>query len=86
MDGDRPKQIVFDSSEIAESTTGDPRSEAAEAGFHGNRGVPLNLDWVDEVRENRSAIERRAQTLVLRRTVKKEWQAAWLLRAIPALT
>lgn len=85
MDGDRPKQIVFDSSEIAESTTGDPRSEAAEAGFHGNRGVSLNLDWVDEVRANRSAIERRAQTLVLRRTVKKEWQAAWLLRAIACI-
>jgi len=47
-----------------------------------NRGTPLNLDWVDEVRANTSAIERRAQTLVARRTVKKEWQAAWLLRAI----
>ena len=45
----------------------------------------MNLDWVDQVRENRSAIERRAQTLVLRRTVKKEWQAAWLLRAISCL-
>ena len=47
-----------------------------------NRGTVLNLDWIDEVRANTSAIERRAQTLVTRRTVKKEWQAAWLLRAI----
>lgn len=47
-----------------------------------NRGTPLHVDWVDEVRANTSAIERRAQTLVTRRTVKKEWQAAWLLRAI----
>ncbi|HET9088359.1 MAG TPA: deoxyribose-phosphate aldolase [Acidobacteriaceae bacterium] len=47
-----------------------------------NKGTPLNLDWVDDVRVNTSAIERRAQTLVTRRTVKKEWQAAWLLRAI----
>ena len=31
---------------------------------------------------NRSAVERRAATLGPRRSVKKEWQAAWLLRAI----
>src|SRR6202041_2566872 len=50
-----------------------------------NRGVPLNLDWVEEVRVNTSAAERRAQTLVTRRTVKKEWQIAWLLRAISCM-
>src|SRR5271168_3809601 len=50
-----------------------------------NHGVPLNLDWVDEVRVNTSAVERRAQTLVTRRTVKKEWQLAWLLRAISCM-
>jgi deoxyribose-phosphate aldolase len=50
-----------------------------------NRGVPLNLDWVKQVRVNTSAVERRAQTLVARRTVKKEWQAAWLLRAITCM-
>src|SRR5690348_18241785 len=50
-----------------------------------NRGVPLNLDWVEDVRVNTSAVERRAQTLVTRRTVKKEWQAAWLLRAISCM-
>lgn len=50
-----------------------------------NRGVPLNLDWVEDVRVNTSAVERRAQTLVTRRTVKKEWQAAWLLRAITCM-
>jgi len=44
--------------------------------------VPLNLDWVKEVRVNTSAVERRAQTHVARRTVKKDWQAAWLVRAI----
>ena len=47
-----------------------------------NRGVPLNLDWMRDVRVNTSAVERRAQTHVARRTVKKDWQAAWLLRAI----
>ena len=50
-----------------------------------NRGIGLNLDWVEEVRVNTSAVERRAQTLVTRRTVKKEWQAAWLLRAITCM-
>lgn len=55
------------------------------AALQGNRGVPLNLDWVEDVRVNTSAVERRAQTLVTRRTVKKEWQAAWLLRAISCM-
>lgn len=50
-----------------------------------NTGMALDLDWVDEVRANRSAIERRAATLVTRRTVKKQWQAAWLLRAIACM-
>ena len=50
-----------------------------------NTGIPLNLDWVREVRVNTSAVERRAQSHVARRTVKKEWQAAWLLRAITCI-
>ncbi|HEY4199268.1 MAG TPA: deoxyribose-phosphate aldolase [Devosiaceae bacterium] len=47
-----------------------------------NPGFPLDLDWVGRIRMNRSALERRAQTIGARRTVKKDWQAAWLLRAI----
>src|SRR5437016_7598920 len=50
-----------------------------------NPGVPLDLDWVAEVRVNRSAVERRAATIPTRRMVKKEWQAAWLLRAITCM-
>jgi deoxyribose-phosphate aldolase len=50
-----------------------------------NTGIPLNLDWVRDVRVNTSAVERRAQSMVARRTVKKEWQAAWLLRAITCM-
>ena len=57
------------------------RGRALEA----NRGVPLNLDWVENVRVNTSAVERRAQSLVTRRTVKKDYQAAWLLRAIACM-
>src|SRR2546427_11733059 len=50
-----------------------------------NPGVPLDLDWVRAVRVNRSAVERRAATIPTRRTVKKEWQAAWLLRALTCI-
>jgi deoxyribose-phosphate aldolase len=50
--------------------------------FPRNPGTPLELDWIEELRVNRSAVERRAATLRGRRTVKKEWQAAWLLRAV----
>lgn len=50
-----------------------------------NRQIPLNLDWVEEIQVNTSAVERRAATLGERRTVKKEWQAAWLLRAITCM-
>src|SRR5437868_13958261 len=50
-----------------------------------NTGIPLDLNWLQEVRVNTSAVERRAQTQVARRTVKKEWQAAWLLRAITCM-
>src|ERR1700756_2057114 len=50
-----------------------------------NRGIPLNLDWIENIRVNTSAVERRAQTLVTRRTVNKDWQVAWLLRAITCM-
>jgi len=50
-----------------------------------NRGTSLNLDWIESVRVNTSAVERRASTLVTRRTVKKDWQIAWLLRAITCM-
>jgi deoxyribose-phosphate aldolase len=80
-------------SAIAGDVTGEvaPRdSRAPLASLNGqpllsNRGIPLNLDWVKQVRVNTSAVERRAQTHVTRRTVKKNWQAAWLLRAITCM-
>jgi deoxyribose-phosphate aldolase len=50
-----------------------------------NLGIPLDLHWVRDVRVNTSAVERRAQSQVARRTVKKQWQAAWLLRAISCM-
>ncbi len=50
-----------------------------------NPGTALDLDVVAATHVNRSAVERRAATLPARRTVKKEWQAAWLLRAITCM-
>ena len=47
-----------------------------------NPGIPLDFDWVDAVQVNRSAVERRCSSLTKRRSIKKEWQAAWLLKAI----
>jgi len=50
-----------------------------------NPGIRLDLDVIRALRVNRSAVERRAATIPTRRTVKKEWQAAWLLRAITCI-
>ena len=47
-----------------------------------NDGIPLDLSWVKAVQANTSAIERRAATLPGRRSVKKDFQAAWLCKAI----
>ncbi|NPD20631.1 deoxyribose-phosphate aldolase [Rhodophyticola sp. DY48A3-103] len=50
-----------------------------------NPGTALDLDWVASVQANTSAIERRAATLPGRRSVKKDYQAAWLARAISCI-
>lgn len=47
--------------------------------------LPLDLDVIKGIRINRSAVERRADAMGKRRMVKKEWQAAWLLRAISCI-
>ncbi|HEX2207493.1 MAG TPA: deoxyribose-phosphate aldolase [Longimicrobium sp.] len=67
---------------IAVPAGGPPQVHEPEHDEHRNPGTELDLDWVEAVRVNRSAVERRAATLPARRTVKKQWQAAWLLRAI----
>jgi len=50
-----------------------------------NPGIPFDPEPVAEVRVNLSAVERRAVTLPKRRTVKKEWQAAWLVKALTCI-
>jgi len=47
-----------------------------------NVGTPLHLDWFEGVQVNLSAVERRTATLTARRSIKKEYQAAWLVKAV----
>ena len=54
---------------------------AGEIGL--NPGIPLDMDWAySDNFVNTSAVRRRAATLTKRRSIKKDWQAAWLLKAI----
>ena len=50
-----------------------------------NEGVPFDANLFKDININRSAVERRASTLAKRRSVKKQWQAAWLLKAISCI-
>ena len=50
-----------------------------------NPGMPLDMERVMRSRANRSAIERRASSLPGRRSLKKDFQAAWLARAISCI-
>jgi deoxyribose-phosphate aldolase len=66
----------------ASATILETRQSAHGPSRERNPGMPLDLDWVRDVRVNRSAVERRSTSLAARRTVKKQWQAAWLLKAV----
>ena len=50
-----------------------------------NSGTDLNIDWINAQQANTSAIERRASSLGARRSVKKHYQTAWLLKAITCI-
>ena len=45
----------------------------------------LDIKWIDDVQINLSAVERRTISLIKRRTVKREYQVAWLLKSITLL-
>ena len=47
-----------------------------------NNFYDLDLNWINNIQVNLSAIERRTSSLVKRRSIKKEFQAAWLLKAV----
>ncbi len=50
-----------------------------------NPGVALTPEWFENIQVNLSAAERRTEALGGRRSIKKEWQAAWLIRAIECI-
>ena len=50
-----------------------------------NTGVPLDTSWFEQHQVNTSAAERRAASLTTRRSVKKEYQAAWLVKALQCI-
>src|ERR1700684_2526322 len=60
-------------------TTAEPDNRAR------NPGLAYDADLIDSLRVNRSAVERRVASLAGRRAVKKEWQAAWLLKAVSCI-
>ncbi len=62
-----------------------PSSQLPQVTDTRNPGMPLDMDWVRRLQANSSAIERRAATLPARRSVKKDHQAAWLLRAVSCI-
>ncbi|HEV2399991.1 MAG TPA: deoxyribose-phosphate aldolase [Candidatus Sulfotelmatobacter sp.] len=89
MSGDRDssKMTRFPGGQVEahESYASNPIASLNGRALLPNIGIPLDLHWIHEVRVNTSAVERRAQSEVARRTVKKDWQAAWLLRAISCM-
>ena len=53
--------------------------------FLRNEGIPFDVSLIEGININKSAVERRAATIGTRRSVKKDWQAAWLLKAISCM-
>ena len=53
--------------------------------FKRNEGMPLDVSLLKGIHVNRSAVERRTATMAQRRSIKKEWQAAWLLKAVSCI-
>lgn len=50
-----------------------------------NPGTSLDLEWVSKVRVNTQAVLKRAQHIQALRTPKRQWQAAWLLKAVTCI-
>jgi deoxyribose-phosphate aldolase len=57
----------------------------SDARIERNPGMDYNPDLFGRIRINRSAVERRAATIGTRRSVKGEYQAAWLLKAVTCI-
>ena len=61
------------------------RPSTAHSAFKRNEAAGLDLGWVNQIRVNRNAADRRAASMANRRTVKKEYQAAWLIKALQCI-
>jgi deoxyribose-phosphate aldolase len=61
------------------------KTENVPAGHARNTGIAFNEEAALGPTVNLSAVERRTATLPTRRTVKKEYQAAWLVKAIQCI-
>ncbi|MEC8704848.1 MAG: deoxyribose-phosphate aldolase [Asgard group archaeon] len=59
--------------------------EEKELMLERNPGMPLELDWIKNINVNLSAVQKRVSTLTKRRSIKKEWQVAWLIKAITCI-
>jgi len=69
----------------ASDTTTVPHHQLPQVTEPRNPGMALDMNWVRSVQVNTSAVERRAATIGARRSVKKAYQAAWLLKAITCI-
>lgn len=71
--------------ELSQTRTDTAPAGLPTLGHQRNPGTDLDMDWVRAAQANTSAIERRAATLPGRRSVKKDYQAAWLLKAVTCI-
>ena len=55
---------------------------AEDHGLERNPGMAYKPELFNRIRINRSAVERRAATIAIRRSIKNDYQTAWLLKAI----
>ncbi|MBL4826527.1 MAG: deoxyribose-phosphate aldolase [Spongiibacteraceae bacterium] len=75
--------MISESNKLAE--TGNSINKAKNLTAALNPGVPFSLDWLNTVCINQSAVERRVAILKASRSLKKQWQTAWLLKAVSCI-
>jgi deoxyribose-phosphate aldolase len=81
LDDSATRPLAFGNAQFAGADAG----PLPDRGWPRNAGMDLDLSWVHDTRINLSAAERRVATLPGRRTVKKDAQAAWLLKAVTCI-
>ncbi|MCE2790814.1 MAG: hypothetical protein LW630_12995, partial [Saprospiraceae bacterium] len=79
------KKVLAEMENVTNTSQHESNGKSAQGHMLRNSGVPFDLGLLSQIRINRSAVERRSSTLGTRRTVKKQWQAAWLLKAITCM-